>query len=268
MNLRSSALTSISNFYRLIFFVARRERGKGCSLQVKITYSVIGHRLAMYPDKMLSTSHPQPAKLADTPDPTNVPTGASVLILDGDVRLRAALNATFLRYGWQVKTAATFREAARFISHQRVDLVISDLVMSDGSVLEVITALQTYVPMTPVIVLAAHASVAEVVQVMRAGAFDVLARNSAVEVLQRSAMRAVEAFGGRGNSFSGISAAGEFPVSPIAAEGRTLSELNRRHLEDALIQAEGNRTNAAKVLGISVRTVRNKIRQYGLPPRT
>ena len=48
----------------------------------------------------------------------------------------------------------------------------------------------------------------------------------------------------------------------------TLSELNRKHLEDALALAEGNRTNAAKVLGISVRTVRNKIRQYGLPPRS
>jgi DNA-binding protein Fis len=29
----------------------------------------------------------------------------------------------------------------------------------------------------------------------------------------------------------------------------------------------GNRTRAAELLGVSLRTIRNKIRDYGLPPR-
>jgi len=32
---------------------------------------------------------------------------------------------------------------------------------------------------------------------------------------------------------------------------------------DALQKTEGNRTKAAKILGISVRTLRNKIKEYG-----
>ena len=39
------------------------------------------------------------------------------------------------------------------------------------------------------------------------------------------------------------------------------------HLENTLALTDGNRTHAAEMLGISLRTLRNKIREYGLPPR-
>ncbi len=46
-----------------------------------------------------------------------------------------------------------------------------------------------------------------------------------------------------------------------------IRELERMHLERTLELTRGNRTHAAEMLGISLRTVRNKIREYGLPPR-
>ena len=46
-----------------------------------------------------------------------------------------------------------------------------------------------------------------------------------------------------------------------------MDDLERSHLERTLELVEGNRTRAAEMLGLSVRTVRNKIRQYDLPPR-
>jgi len=49
--------------------------------------------------------------------------------------------------------------------------------------------------------------------------------------------------------------------------GLTLRELERSLLEKTLDATGGNRTRAAGMLGISLRTVRNKIREYGLPPR-
>ena len=54
-----------------------------------------------------------------------------------------------------------------------------------------------------------------------------------------------------------------------AMEQRALSmdQLERSHLETTLELVGGNRTRAAELLGISVRTMRNKIRQYDLPPR-
>lgn len=52
-----------------------------------------------------------------------------------------------------------------------------------------------------------------------------------------------------------------------SSQARTMQELERLHLEKTLAQVQGNRTHAAELLGISVRTMRNKIRQYDLAPR-
>lgn len=49
--------------------------------------------------------------------------------------------------------------------------------------------------------------------------------------------------------------------------GLTLRELERTLLEKTLGATGGNRTRAAGMLGVSLRTVRNKIREFGLPPR-
>ncbi len=49
--------------------------------------------------------------------------------------------------------------------------------------------------------------------------------------------------------------------------GLTLQEMERRLLEKTLLATGGNRTKAAELMGVSLRTVRNKIREYGLPAR-
>jgi DNA-binding NtrC family response regulator len=58
-----------------------------------------------------------------------------------------------------------------------------------------------------------------------------------------------------------IRGAGEVPA------GAPIRQLERMHLEKTLAMTHGNRTHAAELLGISLRTMRNKIREYGLPPR-
>ncbi len=57
-------------------------------------------------------------------------------------------------------------------------------------------------------------------------------------------------------------------VLQMSAAGTRISEIEKQHLERTLALAGGNRTHAAEMLGISLRTVRNKIREYGLPPRS
>jgi transcriptional regulator with GAF, ATPase, and Fis domain len=49
--------------------------------------------------------------------------------------------------------------------------------------------------------------------------------------------------------------------------GAPIRQVEKLHLEKTLALTEGNRTHAAEMLGISLRTLRNKIREYGLPPR-
>jgi DNA-binding NtrC family response regulator len=44
--------------------------------------------------------------------------------------------------------------------------------------------------------------------------------------------------------------------------GATVDEVERELVVQTLARCDGNRTRAARVLGISVRTLRNKIREY------
>ena len=57
-------------------------------------------------------------------------------------------------------------------------------------------------------------------------------------------------------------------LSPVATAGTSIREAERYLLENTLGVTGGNRTRAAEMLGVSVRTIRNKIRQYGLPARS
>ncbi|MBI3476748.1 MAG: sigma-54-dependent Fis family transcriptional regulator [Acidobacteria bacterium] len=50
--------------------------------------------------------------------------------------------------------------------------------------------------------------------------------------------------------------------------GLSLGEMERQLLAMTLESTGGNRSRTAELLGVSLRTVRNKIREYGLPPRS
>jgi DNA-binding NtrC family response regulator len=61
----------------------------------------------------------------------------------------------------------------------------------------------------------------------------------------------------------------EAPASSLAPNevvplliGSTVGEVERELVLQTLCRCDGNRTRAARVLGVSVRTLRNKIRQY------
>jgi len=53
----------------------------------------------------------------------------------------------------------------------------------------------------------------------------------------------------------------------IPKPGITLQDLERSLLEATLLATNGNRTRTAEMMGISLRTVRNKIREFGLAAR-
>ena len=58
------------------------------------------------------------------------------------------------------------------------------------------------------------------------------------------------------------SATGDGPGTR-ALVGKTVAEVERDLILDTLVHCLGNRTHAANILGISIRTLRNKLKQYG-----
>ena len=61
-----------------------------------------------------------------------------------------------------------------------------------------------------------------------------------------------------------VAGADASPVTVSGGELIPLEELEKRHIFTALEHTKGNRTHAAKLLGISVRTLRNKLNEYGV----
>jgi len=67
-----------------------------------------------------------------------------------------------------------------------------------------------------------------------------------------------------------VAAASGLPNGNVAAspaEILPLADLEKRQILTTLDHTKGNRTHAAKLLGISIRTLRNKLNEYGVNAR-
>ena len=53
-------------------------------------------------------------------------------------------------------------------------------------------------------------------------------------------------------------------MAPGDSDLFSLAEMEKRHIFAALEKTNQNRTHAAKLLGISIRTLRNKLHEYGV----
>ena len=80
-------------------------------------------------------------------------------------------------------------------------------------------------------------------------------------VLSRNPVAGLEVL--EGKEMAGRNAA----TARLPAQGVTLRDMERQVLERTLESTGGNRTRTAEILGVSLRTIRNKIREFGLPPK-
>jgi DNA-binding NtrC family response regulator len=70
------------------------------------------------------------------------------------------------------------------------------------------------------------------------------------------------------NELSGFGSTAKPAASPLSVcAGTSMRDVERQLLESTLEVTGGNRTRTAEILGVSLRTIRNKIREFGLPPR-
>ena len=98
----------------------------------------------------------------------------SVLVIDDEPSLRAMLEIALKRTGRHVETASGVRGAETALARvpQPYPLVITDLVMPDGSGMDVLAAAKRRSPATEVIVMTAHGAVDTAIEAMRRGAYD------------------------------------------------------------------------------------------------
>jgi len=116
-----------------------------------------------------------------------------VLVVDDEPGMRAALDAHFLRRGWQVDTATGVRQAISKFAGVHHPLVITDIRMGDGDGFEVMRRVRAMGPRTAVILFTAFASVPQAVAAMKDGACDYLVKPVSFEQLDLAAVRVLKA---------------------------------------------------------------------------
>jgi len=122
------------------------------------------------------------------------PGAARVLIVDDEPGLREMLTILLKREQYDVVAAPGFARGREAIhsSPSPFALVLTDLVMPDGSGLDLLSAAKERNPATEVIVMTAHSTVEHALDAMRRGAYDFVAKPFSTAELKLLVRRALE----------------------------------------------------------------------------
>jgi two-component system response regulator PilR (NtrC family) len=117
-----------------------------------------------------------------------------ILVVDDEPSLRQMLQILFQRNGFEVALAPGMQLALEAIASvpQPFPLLLTDLVMPDGSGIELLKAAKARSAATEVIVMTAHSSVEVAVEAMRLGAYDFLQKPFLAPELVALASKALE----------------------------------------------------------------------------
>ncbi|MFT3770803.1 MAG: sigma-54 dependent transcriptional regulator [Minicystis sp.] len=102
------------------------------------------------------------------------PSPTKVLVVDDEPGIRQVLEVALKRQGWDVVAVPGMKSAIEALRQhpQPFPLVLTDLVMPDGSGIDVLTAAKDRSSATEVVVMTAHSTVESAIDAMRKGAYD------------------------------------------------------------------------------------------------
>jgi DNA-binding NtrC family response regulator len=186
---------------------------------------------------------------------------------------RATVNHSLSAADYEVVFAEDSNAALTQVERP-LDLVICDLGLRECDCLALLEKWQSLRPGMPFILLAGADEVPNAIAAMKLGAADYISKPiNADELLVRvdkwlEASRKDERLhqleSQLGSGTVATSSNGHGGGIDIPA-GTSLEDLERAAVEKALQQHRGNRTHAAKTLGISVRTLQRKLKAWRVP---
>ncbi len=115
-----------------------------------------------------------------------------ILLVDDDLAFRTTVEITLKRHNYEVIPAVGVKEAANILNEQKVELIITDLKMNDGTGIELLRRAREIYPQIAVIILTAYGSIKNAVDAMRQGAYDYIAKPFKNEELLILVERALE----------------------------------------------------------------------------
>ncbi len=202
---------------------------------------------------------------------------ATILCVDDEPSVGVVLEHTLTKIGHRPLLVSGVDDAMETVGRTSVDLVIADYVMPKLNGLDLLRMLEKEGYKIPVIIMTGYSSIENAVVSIKSGAVDYLTKpiraetleiaiNQALEQMRlrrenetlRSEVEKLRAARAVGADVESLPAA-LAPPGPVDPPVFNLDELERKAIDRALQATGGNRTRAAKLLGISERTLRNKL---------
>lgn len=187
---------------------------------------------------------------------------ALILVAGGDPNDRETILQA-LGDEFHVVAAQTIEDALAHASDS-ISLVICDLESTQLEGMELVRLWKVRQPQTPFLALTNGRDVGSAVEAMKNGVADCLVKPIDQDDLRSAAMQLADGqSGGDGGGHEGRAAYNKLRIE--IPPGTSLEDLERAAVDQALVEHHGNRTHAAKTLGISVRTLQRKLKAWGMP---
>ena len=207
----------------------------------------------------------------ETPPSRSTNTPTRVLVVDDEESLRFFLTRGLTKAGYAVDEAEDPKVAIERIAHVAYDVVLTDLVMPNGSGLDVLAAVHEMDRDAVVLLMTAHGSVDNAIDALRRGASDYIEKpfelgEMLARVEQGLSKRAVEREN-RKLRFLVEKHDGRPPPMPAEEENGLAAQRRaweKHYISDLLRQTHGNVTKAAQLARISRPNLHKKMRQLGL----
>ena len=114
-----------------------------------------------------------------------------ILIADDDASIRLVLSQNFSRLGYQVRATGNATTLLKWVSDGEGDIVITDVMMPDENVFDVLPRIRKARPKLPIIVMSAQNTLLTAVNAADAGAFDYISKPFDLDDMSAAVKRAL-----------------------------------------------------------------------------
>jgi two-component system, NtrC family, nitrogen regulation response regulator GlnG len=119
------------------------------------------------------------------------PANKKILIADDDNSIRLVLSQAFTRLGYQVRATGNVTTLMKWVAEGEGDLIITDVVMPDENVFNVLPQIRKDRPKLPIIVMSAQNTLLTAVNAADAGAYEYVSKPFDLDAVTAAAKRAL-----------------------------------------------------------------------------
>ncbi len=115
----------------------------------------------------------------------------TVLLADDDATIRTVLSQALTRAGMQVRATSTAAALWRWVSEGQGDAIVTDVILPDENIFDVIPRIKKMRPLLPIVVMSAQNTIMTAIRATELGAYDYIPKPFDLNVLVQTVTKAL-----------------------------------------------------------------------------